>query len=73
MRRPILCTLAVVLVMTACAKDDAPPSGDATDPPKQGAAAQKVFGFTSEKVEGGQFNSSELEGKDIALWFYAPW
>ena len=86
-RRALL--LAVMLAIAACGTSERPsadaseetvpsasaaaatdrPTGAGTAPEHAGAAP---FG-TVDAVGGGQIDGGELAGRDLALWFWAPW
>ncbi|MPZ74845.1 MAG: hypothetical protein GEU74_16810 [Nitriliruptorales bacterium] len=64
-----LCLLAA----TACA-----PRGELAARPTGGGGAQSAavppgLQFTADLVDGGQLNGGELAGRDVVLWFWAPW
>jgi hypothetical protein len=45
-------------------EDSRPPAADNAD----------LFEFSAPRLGGGsQVTGSELRGKDVALWFWAPW
>ncbi|CAN5792516.1 hypothetical protein BH23ACT12_BH23ACT12_19160 [soil metagenome] len=47
---------------------------DGEDPPPPAADNADLYGFTAPRLGGGsQVTGSELQGKDVALWFWAPW
>jgi hypothetical protein len=76
MRR--LAIMAAILLLAACANSPADsskgrvsfPSGRAGGSTTSGAA---LLDFKAPKLGGGQVIGSEFVGKDVALWFWAPW
>jgi hypothetical protein len=75
--RRLLGSVLVVLVLAACGGDagdvaqpDAPVGG--TDAPAQTAEGGSLD-FTAPTIDGGQLDASSLEGRDVVLWFWAPW
>jgi hypothetical protein len=65
----LVCCLAVLVA--ACA--DAPSDGSAATPPARTLPADATLDFTAATVDGGQLDASSLEGRDVVLWFWAPW
>jgi hypothetical protein len=45
-----------------------PDAGPAPD-----SSGTGVLAFTAPTVDGGQLDASSLEGRDVVLWFWAPW
>jgi hypothetical protein len=79
MRRPLLALLAPVLLsalVAACAAEPVP-QGQGSPPGSGGAEqpgpAASALDFTADTVGGGQLDASSLEGRDVVLWFWAPW
>jgi hypothetical protein len=64
-RLAAICVVAIVMV--GCGPATAERSSGATE-----ASGDAPFG-TVDAVGGGQITGSELAGKDVALWFWAPW
>jgi hypothetical protein len=66
---------ACMLLLAACGQPDSaafPPPGEASD--ASGATDQEFFDFAAPRLGGGgQVTGAELQGKDVALWFWAPW
>lgn len=73
MRRLIV--LLIAALMVSCSQQGSNPQRARVDSPSASptATSSKALTFSAEKVEGGQFDATDLEGKDVALWFYAPW
>jgi hypothetical protein len=75
MRRVLLaCCLAVLVV--ACATETT--GDDAVDDARapvgqEPAASGPPLDFTAPTVDGGQLDASSLQGRDVVLWFWAPW
>lgn len=42
-------------------------------PASEAAPALGPFDFTVPAVGGGQIAGADLVGRDLALWFWAPW
>ena len=63
---------AVVLLAMACAPG-APSAGPAaaTGDSKPGPIA--ALDFSAKTVAGGQIEGGDLAGRDVVLWFWAPW
>jgi hypothetical protein len=47
--------------------------GGATAPAPAASAGGADLDFTVPAVGGGQVEGGELAGRDLALWFWAPW
>ncbi len=61
--------VALMLVAAACSSD----AGDgrnttATSPPEQ-----QVLSFTAPRLGGGTLDGEDYSGRDVAIWFWAPW
>ena len=46
-----------------------PPAGGTATAP----AVPEVLRFTAAAVDGGQVAGADYAGRDVALWFWAPW
>ena len=55
--------VALALVLVGCGQHDA----------AEGSAPAPQDAFTVATVAGGQLSAGDLEGGDVALWFWAPW
>lgn len=44
-----------------------------TSPSGAGAVVPKTLAFTAAGVDGAQVVGADFAGKDVALWFWAPW
>ena len=65
----LLLTLAVVgIVMMAGSKEDTAPSA-----PPISEGTPQILDFTAPQLDGGEVNGADYSGKDVALWFWAPW
>jgi hypothetical protein len=63
---------AAVVVATACA----PASQSASPSPAPGtseAGTTAALDFSATLVAGGQLEGGDLQGRDVVLWFWAPW
>lgn len=50
------------------------PNGDApTSAPPAGPAVPEALAFSVAGVDGAQVVGADYAGKDVALWFWAPW
>jgi hypothetical protein len=69
--------LVVLLLLASCSGSAGQESfsrPDGADPPPPAADNANLFGFTAPRLGGGsQVTGAELQGKDVALWFWAPW
>jgi hypothetical protein len=73
--------IALALLLASCAAS--PPagrepqeiSGAGTTSPGaiEGAPTPQVLDFIAPRLGGGQVVGSELAGKDVAMFFWAPW
>ncbi len=66
------CAVALTFVAAACGTEgnsasDSVPSDDV--PGEAGAPLD----FTVATADGGQLDFGTLEGRDVVLWFWAPW
>lgn len=72
-----LAALAVILLLASCGagaqqETFTAPGGEDSRPPAADNA--NLYGFAAPRLGGGsQVTGSELQGKDVALWFWAPW
>lgn len=67
---------ALAMVLVACAP--APDAGDPTSttvPPTSTTVENESgpFDFTAETLDGGSLAGESLKGRDVVLWFWAPW
>ncbi|MFW7415384.1 redoxin domain-containing protein [Demequina sp. SO4-18] len=80
--------MAAGLALAGCASADAEaPQADASEPgvaesaaagtpspsPSEPAAPESPFAFEAETVAGGTLDGETLRGRDVILWFWAPW
>ena len=42
-------------------------------PTPSGATVPKILDFTAPLLSGGTFRGADYRGRDVALWFWAPW
>lgn len=52
----------------------ASPTTDGADP---GASPRdrvdQLFAFQAPRITGGTYDATQLAGRDVAIWFWAPW
>jgi hypothetical protein len=62
--------VALLLVAAACSSGGAGDGGNATttSPPEQ-----EVLSFTAPRLGGGTLDGEDYSGRDVAIWFWAPW
>lgn len=78
--------IGVVLAASACSsamETAVPPSTAPTAPtaapssstpePSPEMKVPKELRFSAPLLEGGRFRGQEYAGRDVALWFWAPW
>lgn len=73
--------LVAMVCMAACAPSTAPQSAPADaaasdaggQSPAAGRGAPKALDFTATLIDGGQISGSDLAGRDVILWYWAPW
>lgn len=61
----LMIPIVTALVLAGCAQSLKP------KPPDRDEA--EILDFTAPKLGGGQVVGTEYAGKDVALWFWAPW
>lgn len=49
------------------------PSPTSSGPPSAGSSANPLLAFQAEQVTGGTYDAGQLSGRDVAIWFWAPW
>jgi hypothetical protein len=74
---------AVLVLLASCAtsptgeQPDATSTEDSADQSSpaatEAAPALKLLDFSAPRLGGGQVVGSELAGKDVAMFFWAPW
>jgi len=64
--------LAMILLVAACAGPVDRPAAGGPETSLPPATSSAPFG-TVDLVGGGQIDGAELAGRDVALWFWAPW
>jgi hypothetical protein len=78
----VLATVAVACSSAGTTVADPPSSTAAspsasTVPPSRSVAGPtgvpEVLDFTAPSLGGGSVNGSDYVGKDVAIWFWAPW
>ena len=72
-----LAALSAIVLLASCSDNGqqetftAPGGADGRPPAADNA---DLYGFAAPRLGGGgQVTGSELQGKDVALWFWAPW
>lgn len=68
--------LTALLLLASCARSNPGVSFPQSGEGSQGAPAtgEEFFDFAAPRLGGsGQVTGAELQGKDVALWFWAPW
>jgi hypothetical protein len=62
--------VALLLIAAACSSGGAGDGGNAThtSPPEQ-----EVLRFTAPRLGGGTLDGEDYSGRDVAIWFWAPW
>lgn len=80
MRRPFVPAVLLAVLAAGCGGAGEPGSAPGADPVTALATPTvadvvdpAVFDFTATAVGGSQMDGAELVGKDVALWFWAPW
>jgi hypothetical protein len=69
-----LVVLAVTLAACAGTGSDAGAPRDAAAPAEQGSGASlAALDWSVALVGGGQLDGGDLAGRDVVLWFWAPW
>lgn len=66
----LLAGVAVTALLAGGCGDDA--DGDAAGAPIDPGDVWPT-GLAGELVGGGQIDANDLEGRDLVLWFWAPW
>ena len=71
---------ALAAVAVACSSADPVtangPTGTAVAPSRSvrsPAGVPEVLDFSAPSLGGGSVNGSDYVGKDVAIWFWAPW
>lgn len=49
------------------------PTTAVPSPGGEAVAVPELLRFTAAGVDGGQVDGSAFAGRDVALWFWAPW
>ncbi|MEX2440418.1 MAG: hypothetical protein WD739_11185 [Actinomycetota bacterium] len=84
--RPAVLVVAMGLVAAACSSSPSqPPAGPAAQPssnaaqgtPDAGAGREpkvpQVLDFSAPQLGGGTVEGASFAGRDVAIWFWAPW
>ena len=72
MRRGLL-LLTLCLVAVACGGGGAPASAPTASSEAAAGDLPQNLAFTADLVGGGQLEGGDLAGRDVVLWFWAPW
>lgn len=70
--RSLLFGVAVVTALVACGSNEPDPGTAATTDLSISTAAPEALRFTAQLVGGGEFVGSQLAGRPVAFWFWAP-
>jgi hypothetical protein len=71
MRLQILAAFAVIALATAgCASSG---GTEAESSPRVDGGITDVLRFSAPKLGGGSIEGEDYSGRDVALWFWAPW
>lgn len=76
--KAVLSVMVLTVVLAGCANDARSEGGlttgtqtpNSVTSPSGGA---KILSFEAPKLGGGQVDGDDLRGKDVAIWFWAPW
>ena len=72
--RRTLAAALVALALGGCGSPSAAPDIVASSDGDTGVdSAYPGFDFTADLVGGGQLSGGDLAGRDVVLWFWAPW
>lgn len=84
----VVCALALFVAACGAAERGSAPLREAaplSPPETDGSATQApepsptsgrdagIFAFVATTVAGERFDASQLAGRDVAIWFWAPW
>lgn len=73
MRRLLLFAASVTLLLVACAGEGNPAATGTEVTGGTGTATPEALAFEAPLVGGGTFVGADHDGRDVALWFWAPW
>jgi hypothetical protein len=73
--RPLAALLGLMLLASCAGGETESFPREATEDSRPAAADNAdLYQFTAPRLGGGsQVTGAELQGKDVALWFWAPW
>lgn len=57
----------------ASAPEREPPRGTSPATGAEAGAVPEVLAFSATTLDGGTFEGATLAGRDVVLWFWAPW
>jgi thiol-disulfide isomerase/thioredoxin len=71
----LLTAAGLGLLLAACGAGALPTAGpaEASSPPASDAPAGHPVDFTATTTTGAEFDGADLVGRDVVLWFWAPW
>jgi hypothetical protein len=46
---------------------------ESPEPERETAPVARELRFTAPRLGGGQIRGAEYAGRDVAIWFWAPW
>lgn len=73
--RPLSALIGLMLLASCAGGETESFPREATEDSRPAAADNAdLYQFTAPRLGGGsQVTGAELQGKDVALWFWAPW
>lgn len=71
--RRLLLAATVLALLAACTAEAPEAAAPTPTPAERPTATVEALDFTAATIDGGQLQGSSLEGRDLALWFWAPW
>ena len=75
LRRGVIGAAVTAMLLAGCAPSTSSGS-DPTSAPTTATTAEEergAFDFTARTIDGGTLDGESLKGKDVVLWFWAPW
>lgn len=64
---------AVLVLASGCATTAPAPTGPQTQAPMEDAGIPEILNFSAPQLDGDTVDGADYAGKDVALWFWAPW
>lgn len=69
-----MAAVTLILLTAGCGSGAAEgDTADAAGPPTTASETAQLLTFEAATVDGGRLAGSELVGRDVAIWFWAPW